>query len=294
MSAAAAAVMTFVLTAGPVIIDVPGKNVRDCAPPLRDADGVWHLYATVINASKGEPGYYGEVGHFSARGDNASALSKPWTYHGIVVERSADPSAWDSTGVFTPGVIFDQGEWTLFFGGVGAGFRNHSGGWFSEYLGAATSSSPYGPFVKSAANPIVRSAIGPPPLGAVREQCNLKRLPAGTNLKGRDIASVPLKSEDECAARCCETARCAAYTFTSFQDNAGPGALCERGQPCCWLKDAVGPSSPKDNCSSAEVAQPAPNGSWPFLRVDNPLPLIAADGTRLLLVKAVAANMTAL
>jgi hypothetical protein len=102
-AALAAAAMTFTLTKGPEFIDLPGFSVRDISPPIFDERAsTWHMYAAVVNASKGTPGYYGEVGHFFTN----KSVSEPWTFDDIVVPRGA-PGEWDCTGVFTPGATKD-------------------------------------------------------------------------------------------------------------------------------------------------------------------------------------------
>jgi hypothetical protein len=285
--------MTFTLTKGPLIINLPGFNVRDIAPPIfDDATSTWHMYATVINASKGEPGYYGEIGHFYT----SKSVDEPWTYDGIVVPRGPDGD-WDCTGVFTPGAAKDGDTWVVFFGGVGPNFGNHTGGDFSEWQGIATSHSPFGPFMKSSSNPTIRSSIGPSPLeGGNRKagdaSCNITLLAANTNVVGGDLTHSSLATVEDCQAACCADSSCQAFTFTSSQLRTADNCL--QGTPCCWLKGSASSTKAEADCTSGVREAAKPNGTWAFIRVDNPLPMVSASGQRLLMMKAVALNFTAL
>ncbi len=126
---------------------------RDPSAPVFDGHH-WHIWATRINGTAA--GYGGVIWHLYSE-----ILDAPWRDGGIAVDRSSG-TAWDSCGVFTPSVAWEGAggvtvpapqatAWFLFFGGV-----SHSQGpVFDESIGIATASSPFGPWTKLGANPII-------------------------------------------------------------------------------------------------------------------------------------------
>lgn len=125
-----------------------GWGYRDPTAPVFDGK-FWHVWASRIRGDAG--GYGGNVWHLYSE-----ALDSQWRDGGIAVNRS-DPGAWDGYGVFTPSVAWEGAggaivpaplatKWFLIFGGV-----SHPQGHqfaFDESLGIATSSSPFGPWIK--------------------------------------------------------------------------------------------------------------------------------------------------
>ena len=60
----------------------------------------------------------------------------------------------------------------------------------------------------------------------------------------------------ECQQRCCATAGCSCWTWTSWErDSALP---CKVGEPCCWLKSTAKPLEAAANCTGGTVAGRAP------------------------------------
>ena len=60
----------------------------------------------------------------------------------------------------------------------------------------------------------------------------------------------------ECQQRCCATAGCSCWTWTSWErDSALP---CRVGEPCCWLKSTTKPLEAAANCTGGTVAGRAP------------------------------------
>ena len=126
---------------------------RDPSAPVFDGHH-WHIWATRINGTAA--GYGGVVWHLYSE-----VLDAPWRDGGIAVDRSSG-TAWDSCGVFTPSVAWEGAggaavpapqatAWFLFFGGV----SHPQGPVFDESIGIATASSPFGPWTKLGANPII-------------------------------------------------------------------------------------------------------------------------------------------
>lgn len=169
--AASAIVPNFTLSdSGPTIIDDPGYDVRDVSPPILFA-GRWYLFATRIAVKVGPGGYRGNIGLWSTA---EGSLAASWQFEGQVFNASQNDSEWDSTGVFTPGVVLDPSDntWYLFYGGVGPHFRQaclRSMVNCSEWQGLATAPNPWGPWTRSPYNPVIRSTIGPPPLSTTQE-----------------------------------------------------------------------------------------------------------------------------
>lgn len=149
------------LTPGSVIIALADAHVRDCTPPLFWG-GRFHMFATHVPTTSGSTaGYYGTVHHFYSRGEDP--FETPWLTSGAAINASSAPS-WESFGVFTPGAIVDASVdpplWRLTYGAVGANFtRDRPFGNFTEFIGLASSPSPFGPWTRSLHNPIV--VVGP-------------------------------------------------------------------------------------------------------------------------------------
>ena len=130
---------------------------RDPTAPVYDGE-YWHIWATRVPGT--EAGYAGVVWHLYAK-----ELDSDWRDGGIAINRSSHGTAskvgWDSYGVFTPSVAWEGASgaivpapeaktWFMFFGGV-----SHTQPAYDEAIGIATANSPFGPWTKSLANPII-------------------------------------------------------------------------------------------------------------------------------------------
>lgn len=64
-----------------------------------------------------QPGWHAYLHHYSA-----SELRGPWANHGLALNHSSDPRAWDYSGQFSSSVIYSAEErlWYLFFSASGA------------------------------------------------------------------------------------------------------------------------------------------------------------------------------
>ena len=133
----------------------PKFGYRDPTAPVFDGT-FWHVWATRVVGTAG--GYGGVVWHLYSE-----ALDTDWKDGGLAINRStAGGGGWDSCGVFTPSVAWEgaggavvaaplASSWFLFFGGV----SHPQGPVYDESIGIATSASPFGPWSKLAANPII-------------------------------------------------------------------------------------------------------------------------------------------
>ena len=122
-----------------IVAPEDGSSVRDPSAPLFSAaDGHWHFWATHIEGSR--IGYLGRVWHYYARD-----IAGPWNTTGVAVPPSGGCTAFDAFSTFTPTALFDPEEsvWWLFYGGIVDNSSAHR-----ESIGLASSSSPFGPFVK--------------------------------------------------------------------------------------------------------------------------------------------------
>ena len=126
---------------------------RDPTAPVFDGRH-WHVWATRVLGTEG--GYGGVVCHLYS-----DVLDARWKDGGLALNRSGT-EAWDSHGVFTPSVAWEgpggavvaaplATKWILFFGGV----SHAQGPIYDEALGIATAASPFGPWTKHPANPII-------------------------------------------------------------------------------------------------------------------------------------------
>jgi len=127
----------------------------------------WHVFATALVHNGG--GYPGQIKHFSLNESSLAAgpadQKRAWSDEGIVLLPRYNESFFDSSGVFTPGIVRECSstssnatgsassssscKWFLFFGGV----ANQSGA-HTEMVGVASADSPWGPFVRYERNPV--------------------------------------------------------------------------------------------------------------------------------------------
>jgi hypothetical protein len=106
--------------------------------------------------------------------------------------------------------------------------------------------------------------------------CTSQTPPAkGVDMAGSDIESSPQGDEAGCAAHCCATAGCVAWTaVAAIEATAG---ACIAGGPCCWLKSSAPPafnsSYPGGIWSGNVTRPPSPNVTAPPTGVRNAVPL---------------------
>ena len=127
-----------------VIVSDPAACIRDPTQVLRAHDGTWHFFATRNPECTDHREFpRATVDHyFSAN------LSGGWSTSGPAV-RPSGGSEFDGWSVFTPGAILYDGVWHLWYGAVADGGRPTR-----ESIGLATAPSPFGPWTKSAHNPV--------------------------------------------------------------------------------------------------------------------------------------------
>jgi hypothetical protein len=99
-----------------------------------------------------------------------------------------------------------------------------------------------------------------PALASSSTTCNASTPSPGMhcNLDGAVSVGAPsqTKSAEECQQRCCDTASCSCWTWTSWErDNASP---CKIGEPCCWMKSTTKTLEAAINCTGGMVSGRAP------------------------------------
>ncbi len=106
-------------------------------PQVIKFEGVYHMYFHAVS-----------LAHIAYEICHAVALSAlgPWAADALPCLTLGAPGAWDDNYVATPYVLQDGATFRMYYGGNGPG---------GIQTGMATSSSPYGPWVKSPANPFV-------------------------------------------------------------------------------------------------------------------------------------------
>merc|ERR1711865_109771 len=135
--------------------------LRDPTTAIWSAEkgGTWHVYSSsmVRNGTHCCGGDPGRIRHFSAPGPlsaGPAASKEMWKDEGLVLLPQYNTSEWDSSGVFTPGIVKDCSthgtcKFYLFYGGVANQSQNHT-----ENIGVAIADSAFGPFVRYSQNPV--------------------------------------------------------------------------------------------------------------------------------------------
>lgn len=116
-------------------------NLRDPSAAVFDSvGGRWHFWVDYMPGST-KPGWHSFQHHYSAE-----KIEGPWTNHGLAINHSTDPKAWDYAGTFSPSVIFAEDEklWYLFYSASGANQSKLS----TCAQMVASSKSPDGPWTK--------------------------------------------------------------------------------------------------------------------------------------------------
>jgi|EP01049_Picozoa_sp_SAG25_P009281 hypothetical protein len=120
------------------------------SPPVRDANGTFHLFATRRPMPQGggvaaPPGSMAGavIVHFE------SADGEPGSWRGGEVVLSPNASGWDNGAVFSPGAAFDavNGTWAIFYSGLPAG--KPAGEVPMSSIGLASSTLPSTGFVRA-------------------------------------------------------------------------------------------------------------------------------------------------
>lgn len=99
-----------------------------------------------------------------------------------------------------------------------------------------------------------------PLLASPSNTCNASTPSQGMHCNTEGAVSVggpsQTKSAEECRQRCCDTASCSCWTWTSWErENATP---CRIGEPCCWMKSTTKPLQAAKNCTGGTVSGRAP------------------------------------
>jgi hypothetical protein len=134
-----------------VIVKDPAACVRDPTLVL-NVNGTWHFWATHNPYCTDRHNFpRASVHHYFSNGPDITGL---WNTSGEAIG-FGDAGAWDAWSVFTPGAYYDadaaggKGLWYLWYGAVADGSRPTR-----ESIGLATASSPFGPWTRSAHNPV--------------------------------------------------------------------------------------------------------------------------------------------
>ncbi len=117
----------------------PTGNLRDPSSVVQDPQTKrFHFWVDYMPGGT-QPGWHAYLHHYSA-----SEITGPWKNHGLALNHSADPRAWDYSGQFSSSVIYSAEEqlWYLFYSASGA---NQSSLLTCAQL-AASSRSPDGPW----------------------------------------------------------------------------------------------------------------------------------------------------
>lgn len=204
--------------AGSRITSRSGVWLDEPSPPLRDANGTYHMFATSRPAAASEggapTGYVGaQIVHFQA-----ADLASPWTGGEVVLRANATGGGWDSGGVFAPGAAFNptNGTWSLFYSGVSAASPTFA------WLGLASSVSPSAAFRRAYRGAAV--VRGYSPAGASTNHSDAAyifangAIPAGGDLGNRNttVAGAEL--------HCNTDPMCKGFTFEGADPNPPAGA----------------------------------------------------------------------
>eukprot|EP01084_Bolivina_argentea_P201891 345023_1 len=142
-------ILTPVLTKIRTIVSNPNGSIRDPSSVIFDPiTKTWNFWATYCANST--VGHSGRIHHYYS-----SSLDSTWNTSGLTINISSNPSDFDSQGVFTPGVTYDNNtnEWIIYYGGT----PNKTTPYI-EGIGIATSKTGiFGPFIKNnSQNPVIK------------------------------------------------------------------------------------------------------------------------------------------
>ena len=131
----------------------PSGNMRDPSSVVQDPKTKkWHFWVDYMEGAT-QPGWHAYLHHYSS-----DSITGPWVSHGLALNHSTDPQAWDYMGMFSPSVIYDKEDqgWYLFYSASGA---NQSSLKTCAQM-VARSSSPDGPWKRLG---VVATPTGSPP-----------------------------------------------------------------------------------------------------------------------------------
>lgn len=135
------------------VVDAPGDDTgigrRDPSDVIKVGD-TWHVwYSRMVDGIT--TGYDASVWHATSTNEGYD-----WVEQGEAVPRGAEATdEWDMTSTFTPNILFHDGIYYLYYTAVGPDFNQDYNEAGKTGIGVSTSTSPYGPWTKSASNPIL-------------------------------------------------------------------------------------------------------------------------------------------
>eukprot|EP00966_Prymnesium_polylepis_P136175 3146516-Prymnesium_polylepis.1 len=143
------------LTLQHVIAKDPSGNLRDPSAMIQDPKTLhWHFWVVFVPGSA-QPGWAGYLHHYSS-----DSVAGPFVSHGLALNHSADPGAFDHHGMFSPSAVYDAASerWYLFYSGTGSNYTEYK---TSAQL-VASAASPEGPWVREGvvAYPTGSAALG--------------------------------------------------------------------------------------------------------------------------------------
>jgi hypothetical protein len=123
----------------------PDGNLRDPSPVIQDpVTGRYHFWVDWLPGAT-MPGWDAYLRHYSAPN-----ITGPWVNHGLALNHSSDPAAWDYAGQFSSSAFFDaedgtdHGTWWLYYSASGA---NQSAMLTNAQI-VCSSTSPDGPWTR--------------------------------------------------------------------------------------------------------------------------------------------------
>lgn len=213
----------------------PGVTRRDPSPVI-EVEGVFHVWYS--RATHDASGYYASIYHAT------SADGHRWTERGEAVGKGGR-GAWDANGVFTPTTLIANERYHLLYTAVPEPFTNDDGGpgGTPTAIGIASASSPLGPWVKFADNPI----LTPGPAGAfdshrVDDACVVARGGAyWLYFKGRERGRTPGETKMGLAVAASPTGPYVKSTHNPVLDSGHEVCVWPSGGGVAALVMAVGP-----------------------------------------------------
>lgn len=129
------------LTLRHIIAKDPSGNLRDPSAMIQDPNTLrWHFWVVFVPGSE-QPGWAGYLHHYSS-----DSIAGPFVSHGLALNHSADPGAFDHHGMFSPSAVYDAASerWYLFYSGTGSNYTEYK---TSAQL-VASAAAPEGPWVR--------------------------------------------------------------------------------------------------------------------------------------------------
>lgn len=124
---------------------------------------------------------------------------------------------------------------------------------------------------------VLAAAAALPASSAAPSSCNQGAV-RGQALTSHNLDHASVPNESDCAALCCKTPRCEAWTFVSWDPYSFPPSdKCTHGEPCCFVKSAGVAPYPQTNCTSW-TRKTTPPARPPPPPQPQPLPTPLPDG----------------